>query len=1184
MPPPVAKRVDRLQLNKRPPSSAISVETLSTKEQIAGIADRERVLLDELRKLQEKKTWLAEVMTQVGTADEGSSMDEHSPGRRHSRPRSDGFHAPENVERVLSSTSQPSEIKKRAEDSKERLRVLGDLSRRLNAQLQEKLSEFTVDQRSSEFNKSDPYNFLSTYTKKLGYLKVRASLSKSFDVAESKAKKDIIPTRTYTDLQKENVIPLVADDRLTAEGAVRRNDVPDVTKQTDKAADREGAPYHGETPENAMAQTASGEEPVVKPNRPTKNDSESQTNNYKTPVEEFSSTPASAEKSPMVADRNMPSGSENMFFTAERTSLARRVGSNELLNSGKILSPKLISLASVQQKYSPKANNVRLEFRPVEMVPLVPPQDVVPFIDLGSASYRSPPVAAPPPVVPPPEFRETGEWDEGGTADNGGVREVTADFDSIQPTRNAEISDPNRPSRPWQSGQVFSYDDDFLPESPAHFHRPSPVISPASDISSGINFVVRQPDNIEDGGRNMDEDKFEESSVALALSDGEVTPRVEAAQTSPKRWQDSSQEEHSSILSPISSVPSLLRSPSLVAEAFASDNEFRTRNGQSIRDENEEAGQFSSESEISFVKSDFLSRSSTTSSNRTVRDWERPSSQLIAEDFEDSLKDQKASSEVADHFHDLRLDNSRRRDVGREVRMDENVNQTENGFDNEQVADRNVQDEELDPRENHSTKETDVPEVLAGDDEENLSTLETVSSLSLLSSSGHDGANGERQPEEGEVGNGDFSPRTGAAVALIGDNLDAYERANQDARKKEESDFVPDKQEEDNKRSEEEHNDERTEDDVESVDSASLLVSFANNEVPRNPEAKTEEPVEKHLTADNETTEHPASILEKEIREGLDSASGDAGEEKRHSEDNERSPKSARSISPLSSVSEDLKLSSGDDNAKIVPTSRRERPPKGTSSSPRRPSPRREEQIAATDLLVSPRGMDATMPAQDWMEDDFFSGILPPGTPDTFKDVISPRKSVRARSPPIGDFVRRTRIEKSISHIRNAARFVHSAVGQNIFKSFFDIYFPSSEFSSGVNQESQMAFDFIIDFCDQMYALPDVAPVPPKQRFPGNLEQFLTVMENQFERNAARLIIPEPGVKLDRNERDELDQQAVYNISFKDLERHENEWCNFAAAEASLKAETANEIWDDLVDEMVVEFQENKHFDEWLRS
>lgn len=60
-------------------------------------------------------------------------------------------------------------------------------------------------------------------------------------------------------------------------------------------------------------------------------------------------------------------------------------------------------------------------------------------------------------------------------------------------------------------------------------------------------------------------------------------------------------------------------------------------------------------------------------------------------------------------------------------------------------------------------------------------------------------------------------------MALNGDNLDADERANRDAKTEEEADFVSDKQV-----SEEEDNGQRTEDDVESVDSASLLVSFAS--------------------------------------------------------------------------------------------------------------------------------------------------------------------------------------------------------------------------------------------------------------------------------------------------------------------------------------------------------------------
>ena len=55
----------------------------------------------------------------------------------------------------------------------ERLRVLSESSQRLNIQFQEKLQELAQGQRTSEFSKSDPYNFINTYAKKLGYLAAR---------------------------------------------------------------------------------------------------------------------------------------------------------------------------------------------------------------------------------------------------------------------------------------------------------------------------------------------------------------------------------------------------------------------------------------------------------------------------------------------------------------------------------------------------------------------------------------------------------------------------------------------------------------------------------------------------------------------------------------------------------------------------------------------------------------------------------------------------------------------------------------------------------------------------------------------------------------------------------------------------------------------------------------------------
>ena len=66
MPNSATETVKPSLIGKLPTSSAISVETLSTTVQIAGIFDRERILLEELQKLQEKKKWLADVLKQVG--------------------------------------------------------------------------------------------------------------------------------------------------------------------------------------------------------------------------------------------------------------------------------------------------------------------------------------------------------------------------------------------------------------------------------------------------------------------------------------------------------------------------------------------------------------------------------------------------------------------------------------------------------------------------------------------------------------------------------------------------------------------------------------------------------------------------------------------------------------------------------------------------------------------------------------------------------------------------------------------------------------------------------------------------------------------------------------------------------------------------------------------------------------
>ena len=446
---------------------------------------------------------------------------------------------------------------KRSVDSKERLRVLGESSQRLNAQLQDKISELTGDQRFSEFDKSDSYNFLNTYTRKLGYLKARALLSKTPIAGGSKVKSNFVSTRLLTGLDNQNVVSHPTEKRRSRDGAPKWETRIDVSngKKRDKT---EQVQFVESPPGKIIDQKSSKQAPVARrigeitlsePNDKLLEDEFTRRNDigFGSPEDSTANSPSKAAIIPGIPALVNASIAENMQFSSDRPSLVRRAISSEILNSGRILSPKLISLASMQHKNIQQENDTTRKIQLVQIEPLVPPQDAILFIDTEFES-RSLPHQGSLPSIPRLNFsnekelmNETRERFT-GDADMGEEPLVSNVLEPVSKEDEVDLVLKKSDASTRKSEQSFEYNDDFLPEpeAPLVLRPTSPFITAVSGTPSDMHFVVDQPDDFKkDGVKSISGREHEELSVAIELSDGEVTPRAQIRQVSPGRWENS---------------------------------------------------------------------------------------------------------------------------------------------------------------------------------------------------------------------------------------------------------------------------------------------------------------------------------------------------------------------------------------------------------------------------------------------------------------------------------------------------------------------------------------------------------------------------------------------------------------------------------------------------------------------
>lgn len=80
-------------------------------------------------------------------------------------------------------------------------------------------------------------------------------------------------------------------------------------------------------------------------------------------------------------------------------------------------------------------------------------------------------------------------------------------------------------------------------------------------------------------------------------------------------------------------------------------------------------------------------------------------------------------------------------------------------------------------------------------------------------------------------------------------------------------------------------------------------------------------------------------------------------------------------------------------------------------------------------------------------------------------------------------------------------------------------------------------------------------------------------MLKEMDDTSARMVMPDVAQHPGKLDQDEAEQKTIYDLAFRDLERNEEEWCDFTDSESAVKEEAVRMIWDELVQEALQEVQ-----------
>ncbi|OQV20197.1 hypothetical protein BV898_05753 [Hypsibius exemplaris] len=1245
------------------PSSAAAAHSLgiiqpACTDTVGSLATKERLLLEELQRLQEKKKWLLGVLHNVDSND-SYRLKLPMPGvekkvERRARPgtQAEGVvdtaklgngaaddasagadengevkHRPETLEHQRSPRSKSS-----GKEPRERLRVLSESSHRLNNQLQAKLQDLALGQQSSEFSKKDPYNFINSYARKLGYLSARKDGRKPVPL---KPRSELeVTERLELEITEPPVKKIVVQKVATAGEDTLTTSVPPAQEATAHPSPTEPDYENDFDTESSVAVSPAVAVAAGSDVKEEKKETGSLLLNesLRIPSLVFDAVPQTqATTSNLPEHRRSEIGPRPVSPSDVRLQTPPSIR-NALVD--RMVSPKLIRLtdlgnsdATVNHQNISAASGLSARFAGTSpsIVPLSIP--VTPRVNTETEAPELPDT---------PRYRprsasdvsEAGEYSLNftplsGRSEDGNLRKETLFVDEpetlLEPNQSEQFEPVNLLSV-LASGAVPN------------------VLAVRSPLLASVEVLpIPRPDSSQNSvPMELSDNEADEDRLKTPMSDPSGSQNLKAA-SQPQSTGQVRQDGRPPSSSTLSTVSDAFLSSE--SEDEVSDGRVKARDivvsssGRLSPDVARESpgGHPISSSELSSVRSDFLSSHSADGSLKAdelptgiqssgpARNLDNESPLLTPRTLPDvevavELSESLSSVPSLVSSDDTRVQALAGKEsvIGKEKQLQEveeapildiqdllPQSNADDVFRDRSVGEDQVNDTSKDFVEGISSRERSTRSPLQGDsrpssshdsdsvpvelseespsppalktasplvqspepavpvaeeysefdtnNDAELSRLESVSSLTPLSVGDADVLPAMPNPATsldlpGSLGEAksnllDVAFQTAPLVALTGDFVPASFHAVA-------------------------HHDTVNLSLLKEVGEEKLIPFEADIHYPDSPRASSVIPSTDAAAVDA----HGDQIL------------------------------SARSASPLSSVSEDIPSSTESDSMFVQRTIELLKAANSGQASSALPTPTTSHALAGPsstyNALPKPIGA-ASLPVEDWMDDDFFAGILPPpATSDSLEDVTEFREAVVPRRP--AEVVRKEKLDKFLPLVDAMAHHVFELIRGGTFSSFLEIPFSSLpkgiEHSLVGGSEFRLIFDTILDVCDQTYTFPSdsaaasATSLNSRKLFPKNASQFVTAMSQQVASNTARMVLPDTAASsitlvaspTGSGDQDEVEQQAVYKLAFRDLELMEDEWCNFKEGESLLKEESVNVIWDDLVDEVVLDIQKSE--------
>ncbi|XP_055328669.1 uncharacterized protein LOC129581553 [Paramacrobiotus metropolitanus] len=212
--------------------------------------------------------------------------------------------------------------------------------------------------------------------------------------------------------------------------------------------------------------------------------------------------------------------------------------------------------------------------------------------------------------------------------------------------------------------------------------------------------------------------------------------------------------------------------------------------------------------------------------------------------------------------------------------------------------------------------------------------------------------------------------------------------------------------------------------------------------------------------------------------------------------------------------------------------------------------------------------IDISLPSDDWMEDDIFTAVHNPVVmPEVAETVTESTEKLRKQ----GEYTRQHKVDSFYAVVDAMCRLIHQQALSASYNSFHEISSDADQ-----HEEEAMLFDSIIDVCEEKFIFPGTPTRKlqlSKVKLPSDADHFVALVWKSVEDVAARMVLPDVALHAGRMEQDDVEQQMVYDLAFQDLERNEAQWCDFKQSEAILKEECVSVVWNDLINEYLIELK-----------